>query len=103
MRREEGVRGTILIMTTDNNKRPLEVAGLLTEEVKGASANDLAIAIVAISDDIAEKTMQKAEQLPRNKPSNAASSSWRWSTSPRPPTALTTTPISSQAGYASGP
>jgi FdrA protein len=67
VRREEGVRETILMMATNNNKRLLEIAGLLTEEAKGASANDLVIAIVAISEDIAEKVMQKAEHLLKEK------------------------------------
>jgi hypothetical protein len=43
----EGVEKVALMMATDNNKRLLGEIGLLTGEVKGATPNDLVIAVEA--------------------------------------------------------
>jgi len=77
IRRDEGVEETILIMATDSNKRLLDVAGLLTDEVGRARPDDLIIAIVAADEDIVEVAMRKAEQLLKERAVSSAQLTYR--------------------------
>jgi FdrA protein len=63
----EGVKDAAVVMGTEANQSILSDAGLLTEEAKAASPNDLVIAVATSSDDIADATLQKAEALLRQK------------------------------------
>lgn len=54
IRREPGVSEAMLMMATENNKRLLEIAGLLTPEAAAAGPNDLVIAIVGEGGAVAE-------------------------------------------------
>jgi FdrA protein len=58
-----GVRKASVMMGTDNNKQMLREAGLLTDEVKGAGANDLVIAVDAESEEAAGQALSKVEGL----------------------------------------
>jgi len=59
----EGVKKASVMMGTDNNKQMLKDAGLLTDEVRGAGANDLVIAIDTTSDEAAKHALSKVEGL----------------------------------------
>jgi FdrA protein len=59
----EGVRDAAVVMATESNKSILAEAGLLTDEAKLATPNDLYIAVSAESDAVAEAALQKAESL----------------------------------------
>jgi FdrA protein len=63
VRREDGVQETILMMGTNNNKKILATAGFRDAEVEAAAANDLVVAIVADSEDAAERALEKANAL----------------------------------------
>jgi len=63
IRRQEGVQEAMLVMATESNKQLLEAAGLPTGEAAEATPNDLVIAIVAESEEAAERAMQEAERL----------------------------------------
>src|SRR5512141_2375080 len=67
----EGVTDAAVVMGTDANKSILTDAGLLTDEAKVASPNDLVIALAAASDSVAEAALQKAESLLKQKTSSA--------------------------------
>ena len=77
IRRDAGVEETILIMATDSNKRLLDVAGLLTDEVNRARPDDLIIAIVATDEAIAETAMRKAGQLLKERAVSSAQLTYR--------------------------
>lgn len=59
----DGVRQAFAAMGTDANKRVLTEAGMLTEEVRRAGANDLVVVVDAASDDVARRALAEAEQL----------------------------------------
>ncbi len=59
----EGVKQAAVLMATDNNKKVLEDIGLLTEEMKEASVNDLVIAINAINVNVAEGAVFRVDEL----------------------------------------
>ncbi len=65
----EGVEDAAVVMGTEANKSLLTDSGLLTDEVKAASPNDLVIAVAAASDEVAEAALQKAEALLKHKAS----------------------------------
>ena len=65
--KQEGVRDAAVVMATEANKSILAEAGLLTEEAKPATPNDLLIAVSAESDALAEAALQKAESLLKKK------------------------------------
>lgn len=59
----EGVRRAAAMMATENNKRLFKDAGLLTNGIKGAGPNDLAIAVDAANDKLAEKALSSVGEL----------------------------------------
>ena len=63
----EGVKDAAVVMGTEANKSILNDAGLLTDEVKSASPNDLVIAVASTSNSVAESAIQKAEALLKQK------------------------------------
>src|SRR5512146_1089324 len=69
--RLEGIKDAAVVMGTEANKSLLTDSGLLTEEVKAASPNDLVIAVAASNDSLADKALQKAEVLLKQKASSA--------------------------------
>ena len=66
----EGVKDAAVVMGTEANKSILTEAGLLTEEAKAASPNDLVIAVASSSDSVAGTALQKAEALLKQKASS---------------------------------
>lgn len=73
----EGVRDAAVVMGTEANQSILSEAGLLTEEAKTASPNDLVIAVATASDAIADAALQKAETLLKQKASTAQAGEFR--------------------------
>jgi FdrA protein len=67
----EGVKDAAVVMGTEANQSILSDAGLLTEEAKTASPNDLVIAVTTLSEAIAEAALQKAETLLKQKATSA--------------------------------
>jgi succinyl-CoA synthetase alpha subunit len=63
----EGVRDAAVVMATEANKSILAEAGLLADEAKLATPNDLYIAVSAESDALAEAALQKAESFLKTK------------------------------------
>lgn len=59
----EGVQKASAIMATDANKDLLRDAGMLTDEIKGASSNDLVIVIDAVSFERAVVAISGAEGI----------------------------------------
>lgn len=59
----EGVEQAFAAMGTDANKRVLKEAGLQTDAVEAAGANDLVVVIEAGSEDAATEALGKAEAL----------------------------------------
>jgi len=59
----EGVRRAAAMMATENNKGLFKDAGLLTDEIKDAGANDLAIAVDATNDKLAENALSAVNEL----------------------------------------
>src|SRR5262245_26504912 len=57
------VRQAMAAMGTDANKRVLAEAGLLTDELHGAEANDLVIVVEAGSDAAARNAITEAERI----------------------------------------
>jgi FdrA protein len=66
----EGVKDAAVVMGTEANQSILSDAGLLTEEAKAASPNDLVIAVATSSDALADMALQKAEVLLKQKASS---------------------------------
>ncbi len=73
----EGVRDAAVVMATEANKSILAEAGLLTDEAKLATPNDLCIAVSAESDALAEAALQKAESLLKKKAVTAEGGEFR--------------------------
>ncbi len=67
-----GVRKASAIMATDNNKRILRDAGLLTDEVKHATPNDLAIILNTDNPEQADHVMSAVDGLLVEKPAETA-------------------------------
>ena len=65
--KQEGVRDAAVVMATEANKSILADAGLLTDEIKAATPNDLVIAVSSESDSLAEVALEKAESLMKKK------------------------------------
>ena len=63
----DGIRDAAVVMATEANKSILAEAGLLTDEVKTATPNDLAIAVSSENDSLADAALQKAEGLLKKK------------------------------------
>ena len=63
----EGVRDAAVVMATEANKSILADAGLLTEEIKSATPNDLVIAVSSETDSLADAALQNAEGLLKKK------------------------------------
>lgn len=59
----EGVRQASALMATDANKCLLEEAGMLTDEVKQAGPNDLAIVVDAVTRERAEEVISMAREM----------------------------------------
>jgi FdrA protein len=59
----DGVRRAAAMMATENNKRLFKDVNLLTEEIRGAGSNDLAISVDAIKDKTAEDAISMADEL----------------------------------------
>jgi FdrA protein len=62
-----GVRDAAVVMATEANKSILAEAGLLTDDAKLATPNDLIIAVSAESDRLAEAALDKADGLLKTK------------------------------------
>jgi FdrA protein len=62
-----GVQDAAVVMATEANKSILEGAGLLTEEAKAATPNDLVIAVSTQSEAAADSALQKAEIMLKKK------------------------------------
>src|SRR5512143_3321320 len=73
----EGVKDAAVVMGTEANQSILSDAGLLTEEAKASTPNDLVIAVAASSESIAEDALQKAEVLLKQKASSAQSGEFK--------------------------
>jgi FdrA protein len=67
----EGVKDAAVVMGTEANQSILSDAGLLSEEAKTASPNDLVIAVATSSDALADMALQKAEVLLKQKAASA--------------------------------
>src|SRR5512141_2562703 len=67
----DGVKDAAVVMGTEANQSILADAGLLTDDAKAASPNDLVIALATSSDAIAEAALQKAEALLKQKTTSA--------------------------------
>ena len=67
----EGVRDAAVMMATEANKSMLADAGLLTDDAKSASPNDLIIAVACSSNSVADAALQKSEALLKKKASSA--------------------------------
>lgn len=66
----EGVKDAAVLMATEANKSILAEAGLLTDDAKSASANDLVIAVASLNDSVADAALQKSEALLKKKASS---------------------------------
>jgi succinyl-CoA synthetase alpha subunit len=73
----EGVNDAAVVMATEANKSILAGAGLLTEEIKKASANDLVIAVRARDVLQAKQALEKAEGLLKKKSAPDATGEFR--------------------------
>jgi FdrA protein len=61
-----GVDQAIMAMGTDANKRVLAEAGLLTDDVQSAGANDLVVVIQSVSEESAQRGLAEADTLLRD-------------------------------------
>ena len=59
----DGVQRAAAMMATENNKRLFKDVNLLTEEIRNAGPNDLAISVDAIKDKTAEDALSMADEL----------------------------------------
>ncbi len=62
-----GVQDAAVVMATEANKSILTSAGLLTDEAKAATPNDLVIAVSAQTASVADSALQKAEAMLKRK------------------------------------
>ncbi len=63
----EGVQDAAVVMATEANKSILEDAGLLTDEAKAATPNDLVIAVSAQTDSVADSPCKKQKAMLKKK------------------------------------
>jgi len=61
----KGIKQVGAVMATEQNKKLLQEAGLLTDEARSASPNDLVIVIEAASEDMARNGLAAADELLR--------------------------------------
>ena len=61
LRAIEGVETAEVMMATESNKSIMEGLGLLTEEIRRASNTDLAISVIAESEEVIAAVFEKAE------------------------------------------
>lgn len=62
-----GVQDAAVVMSTEANKAILASAGLLTDQIKAAGANDLVVVIKTETEAVGEATLQRAESLLKSK------------------------------------
>lgn len=72
LRSMAGVKESAVVMATAENKGIIRASGLLTEEIKKAGDNDLAMAVSASSVQAAEAAFREVEALIDKKPAAAA-------------------------------
>ena len=72
-----GVRDASVMMATDANKSIMAEAGLLTDEARSATPNDLLIAVSAEDDSSADAALQKVEGLLKKKTSTGGTGEYR--------------------------
>lgn len=77
IRQQTGVLEAMLMMATDNNKRLLEIAGLLDANAATATPNDLIIALVAESEAVGQEAMKSAEIMLNKGVGNTAQLTYR--------------------------
>jgi succinyl-CoA synthetase alpha subunit len=65
---QDGVQDSAVVMATEANKSILFNSGLLTDEIKNATSNDLVLVVSAIDEYRAKLALDKAEQLLKAKP-----------------------------------
>ncbi len=65
--KQEGVQDAAVVMATEANKSILAEAGLLTEQARNATPNDLVIAVSTQSDSGADSALEKAESMLKRK------------------------------------
>ncbi|OUJ12088.1 acyl-CoA synthetase FdrA [Acetobacter sp. DsW_059] len=63
IRQENGVTEAMTMMATVNNKKILDTSGLLTDAVKAANPDDLIIAVVADTEEAAERAVAAAQSF----------------------------------------
>ncbi len=63
IRNMDGVDNAEVMIATQANKSILEFNGLLTEEIRAATPNDLVVSISSQNDEAAESAINKAEEL----------------------------------------
>ncbi len=73
----DGVRDAAVMMATEANKSILTEAGLLTDEGKAASPNDLIIAVASESDSAADAALQKVEGLLKKKSTSSEAGAFK--------------------------
>ena len=59
----DGINDAAVVMATEANKSILAEAGMLTDDAKAATANDLVIAVDAVSEQAAEEALGNVEAL----------------------------------------
>ena len=59
----EGVEKAVAVMATEKVKFALKDAGLMTAEINDASGSDLVIVVEAKSEEIAEETLDRMEEM----------------------------------------
>ncbi len=72
-----GMCDAAVVMATEANKAILSAARLLTDEVKAATPNDLAIVVSAEDGAVADAALQQAEQLLKKKAASAGTGEFR--------------------------
>ncbi len=74
---QEGVLDAAVVMATEANKSLLAGAGLLTEEARAATPNDLVIAVSTQSASAADSALKKAETILGRKKATVASGEYQ--------------------------
>jgi FdrA protein len=72
-----GVRDASVMMATEANKSIMADAGLLADEARSATPNDLLIAVSAEDDSDADSALQKAEDLLKKRTSTSGTGEYR--------------------------
>jgi FdrA protein len=73
----DGIGDAAVVMATEANKSILEAAGLLTNQARDATPNDLVIAVSAEDEALADKALQQAESLLLRKTTAGETSEFR--------------------------